>query len=323
MRLAIVLTLALLVSAVTAGEPQNVGPKLQATSVNIKAKGGYGSAQGSGTIFLVPRHPKKGDRQVAFILTAEHVIDGLREVKTAIVDGKERKVVRYNDAQIVQEVGNENNSRMVGDKSLDAKVRSVDPTRDIALLQVRAVGEFTESGEFCTEEVHVAGTKIFHCGAPGGSDLGGSASLTAGIVSRTGVRIADFGGSEEGVFDQLDCSGLGGSSGGMVCLQDGGEWVGMITLGLNGGDSFHWMVPVRSVREWAKEAGTEWLLDPNGKLPSDAELDEIPLEVAAGITGSDEGEDEDQEAAESPQVGHVLFTQPVEVTQKDQPGVQD
>jgi S1-C subfamily serine protease len=278
------LVLLLAACAVAAEAPQDVGPYLQSISVNIKAKTGYNpGAQGSGTVVL--------KEDTAWILTAHHVVDGLREVRTVIgADGEERKQVRYRDVVVVQDKPNPDGSRIVGDERLDAKVTSVDSTRDIALLRVRAVGEFEHSAKFCGRTVLPAGTRIFHCGAPGGQDIGGTASLTGGIVSRTGVRIPEFGGSDEGIFDQVDCSGLPGSSGGMVCLQENGAWIGMITLGLRSGDSFHWLVPVRNVREWAAEVGVEWLLDPDAPPPSEDDIKKIPLEYnAPGFSGS-EGE---------------------------------
>lgn len=262
-----------------------IGPQLQRTSVNIKAStSSAGGAQGSGTVFLVP---KAGKDQVAFVITAHHVVEDLREIQTVIDDkGNEKKHVRYRDAQIVQEVSNSKRSRLVGETRLDAKIINVDPARDIALLQVRAVGALVETGRFYLDDtVPEVGTEVLHCGAPGGQQIGGTATLTAGIISRTGVRIPDFGGSEA-IFDQTDCSALGGSSGGMVCLRDDGRWIGMITLGLSGGDNFHWFVPVRHVKEWAKEIGAEWLVDPEAKAPSPAQIDAIPLEVHRAGFGS-------------------------------------
>jgi hypothetical protein len=115
------------------------------------------------------------------------------------------------------------------------------------------------------------------------------------------VRIKEFGGSEHGVFDQTDTAALGGSSGGMICRADTGTWAGMITLGLRqSGDNFHWVVPIRSVRAWAKDANIEWLLDPKGKRPSQEEIDKIPLEVTAGVDYSDTDEEESIEPPVGP-----------------------
>ncbi|MCW4048267.1 MAG: serine protease [Candidatus Bathyarchaeota archaeon] len=251
-----------------------VGPRLQAVSVNVLAN----RSQGSGTIFLTYIDGK----QAAFIITANHVIDGLREVNEIIdADGSERQVIRYTDAQIIQEQVED--GRTVGEVKYDAKVLSVDIRRDIALLRVRK-GDFSRAGAtFYFGRIPTVGTEVYHCGAPGGKDLGGTSSLTAGIISRIGVRISGFGGgSEHGIFDQTDTAALGGSSGGMVALKSNGQWIGMITLGLGGGDSFHWLVPARSVKSWANEIGVMWLFDPSLDCPTEDDVSAIVLENQAG-----------------------------------------
>ena len=73
------------------------------------------------------------------------------------------------------------------------------------------------------------------------------------------------------------------SSGGMVTNTDG-LYIGMVTLGLGSGDSFHWMVSVRTIRKWAKEINVEWLLDPKGTTTEEA-LKKLKLErVRPGFT---------------------------------------
>lgn len=143
--------------------------------------------------------------------------------------------------------------------------------------RVEGLSEF--DADYTDNKVLPVGTKIFHCGSPGGQDVSGTGALFAGIICRTGVPIPTFGGSEY-LFDHIDCAGLPGSSGGMVCLQSDARWVGMITLGLRAEtktDNFHWLVPVRSVREWAKEINAEWILDPNAVVTDDM-LQALPLE---------------------------------------------
>lgn len=248
----------------------DVGIGLQATSVNIKA----GSSEGSGTVVL----RKVGAADTAFVVTAAHVVEGLRQVNDQIVNGEKRQHVTYRDAQVVQEVSTTTGDRIVGDSRLDAKILSVDHSRDIAVLQLRAIGTLRASATFFAgKDVPAVGTEIYHCGAPGGQDTGGTATLTAGIVSRTGVRIPDFGGSDHGIFDQTDCAGLPGSSGGMVCRRANGEWIGMITLGLQGAGNFHWFVPIRNVREFCEQAKCKWLLD--GGEVSTADLATVPIEL--------------------------------------------
>jgi S1-C subfamily serine protease len=252
-----------------AGQP--VGIYLQNISVNVKAKSG----QGSGTIFI----SEVGGKKINFVLTAYHVVEALRSVQTVIDnEGNEKKRVVYDDAVITQE--HVENGRKVGEIRYDAKVICVDPRRDIALLQIRKENAISVSGTFYLDsEIPPPGTLIFHCGAPGGQEIGGSASVTGGIISRIGVSITDFGPAEHAIYDQVDCAALPGSSGGLIALQSDGRWIGMITLGLQGSDSFHWMVPVRIVKEWAKEAKIEWFIDPNLPRPSEEDLKNVPLEI--------------------------------------------
>lgn len=263
---------------------KNVGPRLQKLSVNVYCSNSYGGGvQGSGTIFLSEvfsdREREAMSHQAAFILTAHHVVEDLREVKTVIINGETKTVVRYRDAQIVQE--RVENGRTIGEVKYDAKVINVDPRRDIALLRVRK-GDFATIGADFYNGISIpcAGIEIYHCGAPGGKETGGTCSLTSGIVSRIGVRIPDFGGgSEFGIFDQTDTAALGGSSGGMVALKSNGQWIGMITLGLRSADSFHWFVPARSVSLWAEEIEIMWLFDSSVDRPTEDEITAIVLEL--------------------------------------------
>lgn len=253
----------------------NVGPMLQPLSVNVYCPASYGGGvQGSGTIFL----SLVDGKQAAFILTAHHVVEDLREVKSVIIDGVTKKVVRYKDAQIIQE--QVENGRAIGEIKYDAKILSVDPRRDIAILRVRK-GDFSDAGAtFYLGPIPLVGTEVLHCGSPGGKDLGGTSSLTAGIISRVGVRIGGFGGgSELGIFDQVDAAAMGGSSGGMVCLKSDGRLIGIVTLGLQSGHSFHWLVPARAILDWSDEAEIRWLFDPALDRPTEKDIEIIPLEI--------------------------------------------
>ena len=258
----------LLMSTVEAAELA-VGPRLQESSVAIKKS--Y-SDVGSGTIILRTIEGK----QVAWVLTAAHVIDNLRSVETVIApDGTERKQVTYKDAELMQQI--RQGGRPVRQILDFAKVVSVDKQRDIGLLRVRADGGYSQGAIFWLEEgLPAVGTLIYHVASPGGGNLN-DASVTAGIVAQVGRSIEEFGGAEA-VYDQSDAGALPGSSGGMIALQSDGRWIGMITLGLRGTDSFHYFVPIRRVREWAKTINALWLLDPKEKQPTEDELLKIPLE---------------------------------------------
>ena len=263
----------------SAEQQKPIGPQLQEVSVNVAA----GRYQGSGTIFLSLVDGKPS----AWVLTAHHVVESLREVKEVIdSDGDTKKSIRYGDTQVIQE--QVEYGRTIGEIKYDAKVINVDAKRDIALLRVRK-GDFATKGAnfYLGTEIPTVGTEIYHCGAPGGKSLGGTSTLTGGIISRIGVRIPEFGGgSEHGIFDQTDTAALGGSSGGMVAFRSDGQWIGMITLGIRSGDNFHWFVPARSVKSWANEVKVMWLFDSSLPRPTEKEVKKIVLEhVSPGYAG--------------------------------------
>lgn len=268
-RIALFLCVVLACSVVYADT--SVGERLQQVSVNVKAD----RAQGSGLIILANVNGKT----TTWILTANHVVDGLRQVNTVIdFDGSDKKQVTYMDAEVVQE--KVINGRGVGEKKFFAKVMSVDSRRDIALLRMRADDEFNTGAVFyLSKEIPPPGTALFHCGAPGGQDMGGTCSLTDGIVSRVGVSISQFGGSEHGIYDQITCPAQPGSSGGLVALGDNGYIVGILTLGARGTDSFHWMVPVRSILAFAEETGAAWIFDPSVTPPASESEINLKLEL--------------------------------------------
>jgi S1-C subfamily serine protease len=290
MKRLVLLTVALLVCCATAQAVDvSVGVNLQRASVNIKA----GRSQGSGVLF----HPIIGGKKTTWVLTAHHVVDGLRKVSSVIdQNGDKKQKVTYSDILVVQERVNLEQGRGVGENRYYAKVIGVDERRDLAIARVRDDEAFTGGVTFYLEEqIPLPGTRLFHCGAPGGQNLGGTCSLTPGIISRLGVLIPDFGGSEYGVFDQVTCPALGGSSGGLVALADDGRVVGIITLGLRGADSFHWMVPVRSLTEYADEVNAPWLFDPSVEAPGSEKDISIPIELnpvtgTAKLFGSDEAD---------------------------------
>lgn len=271
----LMLTIALvLFSTVAAGEEQlAVGARLQTLCVTIRAA----DAGGSGTIVVRPVEGK----QVAWVLTAAHVITGLRSVQDVISsDGSLKKQVTYRDAEIRQEYRQD--GATVGGEHWLAKVVNIDPRRDLALLRVRVTGKYADSIVFYAgDQIPQPGTRVYHCASPAGE----AASLTSGIIAQVGRRIDQFGGAEA-IYDQLTCPALPGSSGGMVTLESSGELIGVLTLGLQGTDTFHYCVPVRRIKEWATEIKCTWLLDPKEKTPSEEEIGKITLELAPpGFSG--------------------------------------
>ena len=68
------------------------------------------------------------------------------------------------------------------------------------------------------------------------------------------------------------------SSGGGVFNLETGEYLGMLTAGIRNAQGFHWYVPVRRMRGWAKRMNLEWALDANIPMPSAEDLKTIPLD---------------------------------------------
>ena len=244
--------------------------KLQNASVTIKA----GSAQGSG-VFITR---KIEGRDVTFIITAGHVIDHLKKTRTVIKDGKETKVVMFDDVGLVQEF--QQDGRKVGETSFTARVlrySDADLGDDLALLQVRKYNFTTASVDFYLDDsIPSIGTELYHVGSLLGQV--GANSLTTGIISQTG-RVLNLAGGEGVVFDQTTATAFPGSSGGGVFLKKDGRYVGTLVRGA--GEGFNLIVPIRRLRAWATEAKIEWITDPKAKQPTLDELKKLaPSDVA-------------------------------------------
>lgn len=253
-------------------EEETLINKLQDVSVTLKA----GKSQGSGVLFT----RKIGDDTVSYVWTAAHVVRGQRKSRNVIVNGTQKTVIEFGDVEIVKEYTQ--NGRRIGELKFDAKVirySDADQGDDLALLEVRKrnfVGVET-TVKFYTGEIPHLGTSLYHVGSLKGQF--GANSLTTGILSQIG-RVLDIGANGK-VFDQTSTTAFPGSSGGGVFLKSNGEYIGMLVRA--GGEQFNFIVPVRRIREWSKEAKVEWAVDENVPVPSEAELKLLPIEDV-GVT---------------------------------------
>jgi S1-C subfamily serine protease len=256
----------------------DVAAYLQEISVTLKS----GYSQGSGTMVIV----QVDGKPITFVWTAHHVIAGLRESKEVIApDGTKRHVVSFKDADIVQEEI-ENGAR-VGERKMLARVVTCSEKEDLALLQVRKAAFARQSAVFHTETVvPKVGSDLYHCGSPGGQEIGAN-SVTPGIVSQIGRRFPEF----PGEFDQVSCAALPGSSGGGVFFRNG-TYIGMITLGVRGADSFHYIVPIRRIKSWAEKMQVQWALGV-GDPPSQTTIDKIAVEDSATLLKPSEKKNSD------------------------------
>lgn len=215
-----------------------------ATSVTIRS----GLGQGSGTLFT------RGD--TTYVWTAGHVIEDLRKTRKIIADGVEKTVVEFADAQIVQEFTE--NGRRVGEVCIDAEVlhySDADTGHDLAILRVRKSKFTTLTTRFYDSDQPIpVGSELYHVGSLKGQF--GANSYTTGVVSSIG-RVLKLGANGV-VFDQTTVTAFPGSSGGGIYLKETGEYVGMLVRG--SGEQFNFIVPIRRMREWARECGIEWAL---------------------------------------------------------------
>jgi serine protease Do len=247
---------------------ESIAERIQRCTVNVQAD----NAQGSGTIIV----RKIDGNDVAFILSAHHVVDGLREVRTVIKNGSEKKVVTYKDAHVLQE--KIENGLTVGEIRVRCKVLCVSNVHDLAVLQVMWNGVYRDGVEFDLSGAPPAvGLGVFHAGSPGGKDIG-AGSVTSGIVSAL-ARSIDMGeGSQP--YDQTTAPSLPGSSGGAIVNSSNGLYLGTLTLGLGNSSGFNWIVPIRRTLTWADEAGIRYIFDPKAKPLTNQTLSEVKIEGA-------------------------------------------
>ena len=189
---------------------------------------------------------KHGDK--AYILTAAHCTEGSKKTRTETVDGKDRKVVYYDDAEFVTQIVK--NGRKVGEISGIAKVLAAGDIEenggdDLAILEpydpdmARGAAEFATKGALKDYDI---GSDIYNCGSLYGEFQG---SLLKGIVSSRGFLY------ENKAFDTTDLSIRPGSSGSSVqAIANGKPYiVGVITRGDNKG-AFGMYVGPERLHEW-------------------------------------------------------------------------
>jgi S1-C subfamily serine protease len=283
---------------ISSKERRKVADQLQDISVTIRAESDHQKSEGSGV--LITREVE--GEQVTFVWTAGHVVDNLREVRTVIVGGSSRKLVEFEDVQIIKELVEA--GRRVGEIKMDAvvvKYSDADDGEDLALLMVRAKDYGKSGAKFYLdkeEDIIPIGTQLFHVGSLLGQM--GANSMTSGIVSQVG-RIH---GKVE--FDQTTVTAFPGSSGGGVYLQDG-RYVGMVVRGA--GENFNLIVPVRRMVRWAEKHGIMWAIDPSVEMPSFKEIKDLPVETVAkkGKSGEDDEEEDESEESFNSEVNKFPF----------------
>jgi len=242
---------------------ERVAQYLQEVSVTLKS--GYG--EGSGVIFT--RVDDETSDTVNFIWTAGHCVESLREEDDVVVNGSKKKLVRFKDASIVQELTEA--GRRVGEVKMEARVIRYSDSEygdDLALLEVRKRDFVRKSCVFYLDDtIPAIGTRLYHVGSLQGQM--GANSMTNGIMSQIGRLYKGK------IYDQTTVSAFPGSSGGGVYREDG-RYVGMVTRG--SGETFNLIVPVRRIRKWAETVDCMWALDPTVAMPNEKGRTSAPIE---------------------------------------------
>jgi len=273
-----------------AGEKkQSVAEHLQNVSVTIRSEGAFSASEGSGVIFT--RKDSKGNL-VNFIWTAGHVVDNLRLTKRILVDGTYKTVVHFKDPVVIKEI--RQNGRTVGRLQMDAEVLKYSESEDghdLALLRVRKLNFVTDSVVFYLDkDIPPLGTDLLHVGSLLGQM--GANSMTDGIYSQHGRILKNL---NKRIFDQTTCTAFPGSSGGGVFLKhdENAKYVGMLVRGA--GEGFNLIVPIRRMVEYCQENKMMWALDKNVPMPSQEELNKMPIENTP--KEKEETKDAEKEAA--------------------------
>jgi hypothetical protein len=270
-----------------AKETPSTADHLQNVSVTIRSEGSFSVGEGSGVIFT--RKDKDGNL-VNLVWTAAHVIDNLRTERKVLVNGSPKTLVEFKDPIIVKEI--RQNGRTVGRLQMDAEVLKYSESEkghDLALLRVRKLNFVTDSVTFYLDKkILPLGTDLLHVGSLLGQM--GANSMTDGIYSQHGRLIKSL---NKHVFDQTTCTAFPGSSGGGVYLKKDARYVGMLVRGA--GEGFNLIVPVRRMVDYCEKHKIMWALDKSIKMPTEAELKDMPVENTP--KDEEEGEDAEKEAA--------------------------
>lgn len=228
---------------------------MQDIGVTVKA----GQYSGSGALVQT----KDGS---VWVWTAGHVVEGCRRTRESN-EGAAKKIVEFDDAKVMRFLNDPESGRIVSSYSSDAEVirySDAENGHDLALLRLRdkSFKPASSTRFYLDKNLPEVGVELYHIG----SLLGpfGSNSLTSGILSRHGRVLNSV------VYDQTQVVAFPGSSGGPVCLKADGRYVGMLVRGA--GEGFNLIVPVRRMRDWAKECKVDFALDPSLPVPSEEEL---------------------------------------------------
>lgn len=219
---------------------------------------------GSGTLFTV----KAGKQRINFVLTTYSLIEHLKKIDVVKnEEGDQRIVITYEDVCVTQGYVMGKKQEIVGITTYTAKVVHVNPSYNIALLQVKKPDAFQIGAVLYPDETLPEDTKLFHCGVPGAINVGRSLlPITEGKVEDTYMKNSN-------VVIRTSCMTFNGNLGGPVLLGNG-MFIGMLIDITD--DAKAEILPSYEIKRWANEIGLNWLFDPTAKVTM-KQIREIPF----------------------------------------------
>lgn len=254
---------------------QTIAQHLQDISVTVHA----GSGSGSGVLITREVDIKGKKTKITLVLTAAHVVDGLRAVRETVDNktGTTRKIVEFRPMFITKDLIED--GRKVGETKMEGRVikySDADNGEDIAvcMLYKKNFVDATTKFDLADKELDV-GTKLFHVGSLLGQD--GSNSMTTGIMSQIGrVLVLN---NRPIIFNQTTVTAFPGSSGGGVFIAEGekaGLYTGMLVRG--SGETFNLIVPSSRIKDFCTKHELLWVIDDKVPVPSLDDINKINIE---------------------------------------------
>jgi len=244
------------------------------------------AARGSGTILYSQQDKEDEDLWIYYILTNEHVIDDLIEIKKKWSNIFKRKIEQdILGTPEVETFAYKWGSRVEGSTSWKAKIIAYDKEEDLALLKMKIPFNYKYVAKLYPAS-KVKDLQCFMETITVGCGLGEKPVITAGFLSGFGYEI------DNKEFLMNTAPSIFGNSGGSTFLKETGEFIGVpsrisVTMvGYSADPITHigYIIPCYRVYKFLKDQYYQFIFDSNftseqcGKLRKEArEQDELKM----------------------------------------------
>jgi len=180
-----------------------------------------GKALGSGTILYSAPVPEDDGRHETYVLTNEHVVDDLIEIKDQWDSVLRREVKRdILGTPVIETFEYDYWSRVIGGTTYEASIVAYDKREDLALLKVRTPRAFEHVATMYPRD-KVESLTAFMSVVTVGCGMGNKPVITFGYISGFGYEI------DGRDFIQASAASYMGNSGGATFLEETGQFVGV------------------------------------------------------------------------------------------------